>query len=102
MIRMTTWPEPGSRRDSASCTWDGRDFQVRAFSATTALARQLVAAGCPDQPWEAYTPTGERSIRGRSLHWWATRVLIEMNGRLKYTPYRERAFPGLESEAGEV
>lgn len=104
MIEMTTWPERvtgqramsgGVQRDHATCTWEGREFKVLRFSATTALARELVAAGCSDQPWQAVTPTGRRSFHGPSLHRWATRVVAEDDrglGVKEYVPFPSKGF----------
>jgi hypothetical protein len=98
VIRITTWPEhvTGERarrgkkqRDHATCTWDGREFRVLALSATTSLARALVAAGCPDQPWQAFTPEGTPSLRGRSLHAWAKLTVTEGDAGFRQQPYAE-------------
>jgi hypothetical protein len=104
MIRITTWPEhvTGDRaitgqaqRDYATCTWDGRDFQVLKPSATTALARMLAAAGYPDQPWQAYPPDGTPSLRGKSLHAWAKRSVTESDrGGFKVRPFAEHPRAG--------
>jgi hypothetical protein len=64
--------------DEATCEGNGRSFRATsALGAEMALARILVAAGCPDQPWETFTPQGTRSLRGRSLRWLAGRTLGE-------------------------
>jgi len=83
-LRMVTWPGHASRhnaitggiqRDHATCVWNGRPFAVEAFRATAALCAQLVAAGCPDRNWEAFTPAGTRSLSGPSIHRHAKRPL---------------------------
>jgi len=76
MIRMTTWPGKGGN-DHAEAEWNGQIYRAKACSATTALARQLVAAGCPEQPWESYDEKRDRYQWGASLHWWATREVTE-------------------------
>lgn len=88
MITMTAWPLPRSTQDRATCSWDGRPFEATAFSATTELARKLVAAGCPDQPWESRTQDGTRSLYGPSLHNWANRVVTQDRGRLIQVRWR--------------
>lgn len=88
MISMTAWSLPRSPHDRATCSWDGQTFEVSAFSATTELARRLVAAGCPDQPWESHTREGTRSLHGPSLHGWANRVVTQDRGRLIQTRWR--------------
>jgi hypothetical protein len=53
------------------CDARGHDFAThgsRRAASAAALARSLVSAGAPDQPWESYTPTGTRSLFGPSLH----------------------------------
>ena len=60
-----------------------------AHGASMALARQLVAAGCPDEPWEARTPEGQRTVYGSSIHQLA-RTTIDSNGRF----VRWRPHPG--------
>ena len=90
MIQMTTWPGKDTKQDYACCAWEGRVLEVRSKSATAALARVLVAAGCPDQPWEAFTPEGERSLFGPSLHGWAKRMVVETDRRgVGFTTYQE-------------
>ena len=111
MIEMTTWPEhvTGKRartgkkqRDHATCEWEGRTFRVLALSATTTLARALVAAGCPDQPWQAITPNGTKSLRGPSLHAWAKLTVAEGDqGRVRMQPYHERTGQGGRSDDDE-
>jgi hypothetical protein len=107
-IRMTTSPEhvSGSRaisgkrqRDHATCTWEGREYQVLTLSATTALARELVTAGCPNQPWEAYTPNGTRSLCGQSLHAWAGKVVGEGDRGFRIRPFEERPDAAAGDEA---
>jgi hypothetical protein len=48
---------------------DGHKFVARSQSSSceVKLARMLVAAGVPDQPWQSLTATGVASLRGRSL-----------------------------------
>jgi hypothetical protein len=46
------------------------------YGATMAVARQLVEAGCPDQPWEAGRP-GKRDLIGPSLHRLARLTVVE-------------------------
>lgn len=106
MIRMTVTPgrpKPRANRaanDRAWCEWNGQRFDVTAFSATTALARKLVAAGCPDQPWESFV-LGTRSLFGRSLHGWAKRMVTEDNRGIRFEVYREPTFPAPTSRAGD-
>jgi len=99
MIRMTTWPKPNSRLDCATADWNAQHFSVEARGATTALARSLVAAGCPDQPWEAYTPSGVRGLYGKNLFAWSQRMLAEddRNG-LRFVRYREHPMIALQRE----
>ena len=98
MITITSWPEhvTGRRaktgkpqRDYAQCEWNGRSYQVLRLSATTALARKLVADGCPDQPWHCYVD-GQRSLFGPSLHAWAKRIVSERDiGSFVIQPFTE-------------
>ena len=101
MIHFTSWPEhvtAGKRaktgkpqRDYAQCDWNGRNYQLLLprLSATTALARKLVADGCPDQPWECYVE-GQRSLFGPSLHAWAKRIVSERDsGGFVIQPFTE-------------
>lgn len=100
---MVTWPEritgerarTGKRqRDHATCTWDGREYRVLTLSATAALARKLVADGCPDQPWEACTPDGTRSLHSRSLHAWARVTVREDDRGARLHPFKEHPNAG--------
>jgi hypothetical protein len=53
----------------ATAVVDGRKFVARSQSSCEAkLARTLVAAGVPDQPWQSFSATRTPSLRGRSLH----------------------------------
>jgi hypothetical protein len=65
----------------ATTTYNGLLYvTASANGATMALARQLVAAGCPDQPWEARNAEGQRTVYGSSLHALA-RTTISKDGR---------------------
>ena len=57
--------------DTAAATWGQNRHTVVHRSATAALCRELVRAGCPDQPWESRLPDGARSLFGPSVHAWA-------------------------------
>jgi hypothetical protein len=46
-----------------------------------ALARRLVAAGCPDQSWEARAVDGQRRFFGKSLHRLAQLRIKELSER---------------------
>jgi hypothetical protein len=94
---MATWPGRTSN-DHAEATWNGQRFAVAHASATTELARVLMAAGCPDQPWQAYTPDGTPSLRGGSLHRWAECIVEGSRVR----PYRERRVAAPHQPAAAV
>ncbi len=73
MIEMIFHPaepaKPGSGGEFfiASAAWASRQFTARTQGGVTmALARELVAAGCPDQPWQA-TRGDMVVMRGPSL-----------------------------------
>jgi len=54
VIPNSRTPKRGSRW-SAICEWNGRTFEATSRSgASFALCRELVAAGCPDQPMEVW------------------------------------------------
>ena len=57
----------GLQLDSATASWGGRAFSALAYRPIADVCWQLVEAGCPDQPWQAYLPDGTRSLRGTSL-----------------------------------
>ena len=62
----------GERTDGANTAeaeWNGRIFRAASgkASAMRDVARQLVAAGCPDQAWVSAWG-GRPSMRGASLH----------------------------------
>ena len=59
----------GTRIDLARCTWKGRTLETASrHGASMVLARQLVAAGCPDQPYEARDADGRLLFFGPSLY----------------------------------
>jgi hypothetical protein len=82
-----------SPQDEATATWQGATFRtVSRNSACCALARDLVAAGCPEQPWEARNKTGQRTVYGDSLHALA-RTTINADGRfIRWHPRPDDAF----------
>jgi hypothetical protein len=100
MIRMTLWQGQPSKSgavtgapvpDEASAEWGGELFSVRTpRGATMALARRLVAAGCPNQSWEAYDREGKRLLFGPNLHSLATWTYVEGDRPLKMVPHVER------------
>lgn len=80
--------------DVAETTWNAVLYTAASGNAACcALARILVAAGCPDQPWEARSPTGQRSIHGDSTHALA-RTTVTADGRF----VRWHPRPDLEAE----
>jgi hypothetical protein len=92
MIIMTVLEAPtGKTQETATAPWIGRVFQASsANGATMALARQLVAAGCPDQPWEARGPDHQRRCFGQQLHRLA-RLTVATDGRFElYRPFPRR------------
>ena len=55
--------------DEGHATWNGQRHTARsANGAGMAVARLLVAAGCPDQSWETRSPAGQRLTYGNHLH----------------------------------
>jgi hypothetical protein len=110
VIRITTFPgtlspagaaSGAAAPDHASASWDGVEFTTSTKSgACAALARRLVAAGCPDQPWEAYSPSGQRLLFGRSLHRLAATTLMEPDrGRLRRVRWKAFTDPRFQEAA---
>ena len=57
----------GATYDFATAEWQGAVFNARSSTGVVcALARLLIAAGCPDQPWQA-TRNGIVVMLGKSL-----------------------------------
>jgi len=55
--------------DHAGAVWNGLAYATQsAHGACCKLARILVDAGCPDQPWETRGSDGQRRLFGASLH----------------------------------
>jgi hypothetical protein len=86
---------PGTRTEQrgseweASCQWDGRAFQARARNgATYALCRELVRAGCPDQPLEVRKANGQLELTIRSIHVGA-KLMVRESGKtsIRSAPY---------------
>jgi len=76
----------------AEATWNGQTYRAASsHGATMALARQLVAAGCPDQLWRV-----PGRLHGRSLHGLAKLTIEEGADGLRFRRYREntRFLPG--------
>lgn len=91
-------PKPaGSQRNSfvmevASAVVEGHRYEARSRNSGEAtLARILVEAGVPDQPWTSYTPTGTPALRGRSIHRLALTSIKEADGEslrvVRYQPH---------------
>jgi hypothetical protein len=83
MITMvqTVIPAKGTGPEmfEAQAEWEGRIFTARTnHGASMALARQLVAARCPDQPWEMLSTSMWRLVFGNSLHRLAQLTISEL------------------------
>jgi hypothetical protein len=60
-------PQSSGEFFTATARWSGREFSARTQGGVTmALARELVAAGVPDQPWQA-ARDGKVVMTGPSL-----------------------------------
>jgi hypothetical protein len=109
MIIATMTPAPNSTSAErgtawiATCHWDGRLFQAQSRTgASFTLCRDLLAAGCPDQPmdvrWE-----GKVALHIRSIHKAATRTIIENSSQPitegRFQPYpTDKIDPALEGD----
>jgi hypothetical protein len=83
--------------DRATAEWQGKRYeQIDAHGAIFALARQLVADGCPDQPWQALGTNGMCCLHGPSLHGLTKWTIQESSSqpirRVPYVPLPEGAF----------
>lgn len=66
-----------ARFEHAEAVWRGQTYHAKSRnSAICAIARMLLEAGCPDQPWQA-TRGGKIAMTGRSLATMAGRVYVE-------------------------
>ena len=84
MIRITLSQRPDGK-DIAAC---GPHRVIARNGATMALARQLIAAGFPDTPWEAVGADGRIRLQGPSLHAWARWTMSETDSHgLRRVPY---------------
>jgi hypothetical protein len=61
-----------------------------AMAPPVALARVLVNAGVPDQPWQCVNDSGQRSVYGSSLHRLATRTVSEAAGHVRWATWAPR------------
>jgi hypothetical protein len=95
----------------ASAVLDDVTYRESSRSSCVAkLARALVAAGIPDQPWQAVSPNGTVALRGRSLHGIAKTTITESDrgglGRRTWHPHPGGSVasglegPGRSSSAG--
>jgi len=94
-MRIAFMPGRGTSapREVATATIDGREYRAESHSSCEcALARMLVAAGVPDQPWQTVHADGTVGLRGKSLHRQAGLTVTESDrGGLrlrKFTPFR--------------
>jgi hypothetical protein len=83
--------------DRATIEWQGQRYeQIDAHGAIFALARQLVAAGCPDQPWQTVGTNGVVQLHGPSLHglanWTIRESATQTIKRVPYAPLPEGHF----------
>jgi hypothetical protein len=75
--------------DRATAAWNGHAYACsEPAGATNALARLLMAAGCPDGPWRALRGTSV-AFYGPSIHDWA-RWTHHETPRPHRVLYRER------------
>jgi hypothetical protein len=93
-IRVTHIPARGTSDpwEVATAVVDGQEFTARSRSSCiSALARLLVEAGVPDQPWQSVNAAGMVCLRGPSLHRLAGRTVSESDrGGLRAVKYQPR------------
>jgi hypothetical protein len=101
MITMTI-TEAKAGRFTARATWSGVDYEVTARNGPTMkLARALVTAGCPDQPWESrHVADGPPDLTGPSIVAWAEWTTVETHSgprlvRWSPHPQANAQMPGL-------
>jgi hypothetical protein len=88
MIPKSHTPQKGSKW-SASCEWNGRTFEIQdRNSPVYALCRELVMAGCPDQPLQVRKPDGQLELTIRSIHAGA-KLTVRESGKtsIRSAPY---------------
>ena len=79
--------------EAATATWCGREYRATSRNgAALALARDLMAAGLPDGPWQAVGADGRVRLHGPSLHRLAALTVSDPpNGRgcrfTRWEPY---------------
>jgi hypothetical protein len=95
--------ETGPETFEAEAEWEGRIFRARTnHGVSMALARQLVAAGCPDQPWEMRSATSmRRLVFGKNLHRLAHLTISELE-RPRFIHWVPFAGRGKLSEAASA
>jgi hypothetical protein len=101
MIRVHCRPLPETRTANSACAWvaeaevDGRRFEARSrHGATNALARELVAAGLPDDMLEIHYEGLAGSMRYRSFYEAAGWTFAESAAApLRRVPYRQLEEP---------
>jgi hypothetical protein len=71
-------------KDVISTTFDGVEYSAHSEAD---LARALVAAGVPDQPFQTRAANGTLSMRVRSLHRHATLMAGGVSGYVKWNPF---------------
>ncbi len=88
--------------DVAATVWQDRPFRAASTrgSVISRLARELVAAGCPDQDWQAVGIDGQRRLFGSSLCRLAQQTIKENDRGLWVVAYQ--AFPDAGGDAGAV
>jgi hypothetical protein len=75
---------------------DGQRYEVRSRSSCeAALARMLVEAGLPDQPWQTINAAGAICLRDKSIYRLAQMTVEEPDdGRLRAARFRPRLAAG--------
>jgi hypothetical protein len=99
-------PLPETRTQNSACAWlaeceiDGRQFEAKSrHGAPNALARELVAAGIPDQPISIHYEGLAGAVRYRSFHAAAAWTFAESQSTpLRRVPYREFGEPSEGAE----
>lgn len=81
----------GSLPDHASTLWNGVAYATpHGNGAVLKLARILVEAGCPDQPWETRNAEGHRSLYGHSLHQLSRLTVTDKTGSARFAKWSPR------------